>query len=195
MFTIVGLGNPGDEYKNTRHNIGWIILGEILSKHNLPSLIKSSQYTALISEGVLSGKEVGIIFPTAFMNNSGVSIQRYVSDRSSLEKLIVVHDDIDLPFGEIKISYGRGAGGHNGVRSIIDECGATSFIRIRVGIAQRGFFGGIKRPTGEKLSKYVLGIFTKKEINSLPDIVEHVDIAIKHIFEKGVSYAMQEGNK
>ncbi len=194
MFTIVGLGNPGTEYENTRHNVGWTILGDIVARHKLPFFSKSSQYAGQLSEGLLLGVEVGILLPTTFMNNSGSSVGKYVKEKGSLETLVVVHDDIDLAVGEVKISYDRGPGGHNGVKSVIDACGSTKFIRIRIGIAQKGFFGGIKRPKGEKLSNFVLGKFKGGEVKQLTEVIQKVDKALELILTKGYQSAMQEVN-
>lgn len=194
MHTIIGLGNPGDEYEKTRHNIGWIILEDIIRHHHLPSFFKSSAYSGLLSEGILHDAEVGLLLPTTFMNNSGIATQKYVKDKGALETLIVIHDDVDIPYGDVRISFDRGAGGHNGIRSIIDAFGSQKFIRIRVGIAQKGFFGGIKRPTGEKLSQFVLGKYTSGEIKQFPKIAEKVDRALALILKKGLQQAMQEIN-
>lgn len=194
MFTIVGLGNPGDEYKETRHNIGWLVLELIQEKNNLPSFVRSSQFSGIISEGVFHGEDVGILFPTTFMNNSGTSVHKYMKGRGPLETLIVVHDEIDLAFGDIRISFDRGAGGHNGIRSIIDACGSKKFIRIRVGIAQKGFFGGIKRPKGDSLAAYVLTTFKQSELKILPDIAARVQDALELIIAKDVQSAMQKIN-
>ncbi len=195
MYTIVGLGNPGAEYEHTRHNVGWIIISDIVSRHALPSFSKSSRYGGQLSEGVLHDSDVGVLFPTTFMNNSGTGTAKYLKENdSSTEELIVVHDDIDLALGEVKVSFDRGAGGHNGVKSIIDVCGAK-FIRIRVGIAPRGFFGGIKRPSGEKLSQYVLGGFKAGELKSIAAISEKVDTALTLILQRGAIFAMQEVNR
>jgi len=194
MHTIVGLGNPGDEYKNTRHNVGWIVLEEIITKHTLPSLVKSNGYGGMLSEGVLYGAEVGILLPTTFMNNSGTSVIKYLKEHGELETLVIVHDDIDLPFGEVRIGFDRGAGGHNGVKSIIDACNSKAFIRIRIGIAKKGFFGGIKRPTGEKLSDFVLSTFKSGELKELQEIGEKVNRALELILTRGVKDAMQEVN-
>ncbi len=194
MYTIVGLGNPGDEYKNTRHNVGWILLEEVIAKNTLPSFIKSSAYGGMLSEGVLYGTDVGILLPTAFMNNSGSAVMKYLKEHGALDTLVVVHDDIDLPLGEVRIGFDRGAGGHNGVKSIIDACNSKAFIRIRIGIAQKGFFGGIKRPTGEKLSDFVLGTFKSGEMKALSEIGERVARALELILTKGVKDAMQEVN-
>jgi PTH1 family peptidyl-tRNA hydrolase len=194
MYTIVGLGNVGEEYAETRHNVGWIVLEHIIEKNGLPSLSKSASFSGLLSEGTLHSERVGILFPTTFMNNSGGPVSKYVKEKGSLEKCIVVHDEIDLPFGEVRIAYDRGAGGHNGVKSIVDSFGSNAFIRIRVGIAQKGFFGGIKRPKGEKLSDYVLGKFKSGEAKQLPEIAHIVDEALKLIITKGHLAAMQVVN-
>ena len=194
MVTIVGLGNPGEEYARTRHNVGWIILSDVVTENALPSLVKSSRYGGLLSEGQLHGINVSILFPTNYMNNSGTSVQKYLKDHNQNDTLIVVHDEVDLPLGDIRISKDRGAGGHNGVKSIIDACGTKDFIRIRIGIAQKGLFGGIKKPTGEKLSRYVLGNFKSAEENLFPEIVDKVDRALELILKKGVEVAMNECN-
>jgi len=194
MHTIVGLGNPGDEYVHTRHNVGWLVLEALVVKHSFPSLTRSSAYSGMLGEGVLYGTEVGILLPTTFMNNSGVAVKKYIGEHGSLGTLVIVHDDIDLPFGEVRIGFDRGAGGHNGVKSIIDACGSKAFTRIRVGIAQKGFFGGVKRPKGEKLSNYVLGNFKSGELKQLPDIEERVARAIELIVTKGTESAMQDIN-
>lgn len=194
MFTIVGLGNPGDEYKETRHNIGGLILELIQEKNNLPSFVRSSQFGGNISEGMFHGEDVGILLPTTFMNNSGTSVAKYMKGRGPLETLIVVHDDIDLAFDDVRVSFDRGAGGHNGIRSIIDACGTKKFIRIRIGIAQKGFFGGVKRPKGDSLAAYVLTTFKKNELKEISDIATRVERALELIFTGGVATAMQEIN-
>ncbi len=193
MITIVALGNPGEKYKKTRHNIGWLVMEEIVSKNGLPSLIDSSEYTAKISEGVLDGREINILFPQTYMNNSGVSAKKYMESAGKDSTLVVVHDEIDLPFGEMKISKERGAGGHNGVRSIIEKCG-KDIVRIRLGVRHKGIFGVSKRPHGEKLSKYVLGDFKSGEMKQITDMAEKVEKAIKLLLEDGAEKAMQECN-
>ena len=195
MFAIVGLGNPGEEYENTRHNVGWIILRGIIEQQSLPSLSKSAKYAGQLSEGILHGTDIAILLPTTFMNNSGASVAKYVREHNAQESLIVVHDDVDLPLGEIKISYDRGAGGHNGVKSIIETLKTQKFIRIRIGVAKKGFFGGVKRPSGDKLADFVLKAFSTSEEKLIPDIVEKVDTALTHILKEGVMYAMQENNR
>ncbi len=194
MVTIVALGNMGEEYVRTRHNVGWMVMRDIIEKRGLPQLISASKYSAEISEGVLEGKEISILFPSTFMNKSGVSLKRYREAKGMEEELVVVHDDVDLPFGSIKISRDRGAGGHNGVKSIIDVCGGKGFTRIRIGISPTGFFGNLKRPKGDRLPKFVLGEFKPGELKKMGEIVEKVDEALSYIVRDGVEKAMQKVN-
>ena len=104
MFYIVGLGNPRKEYEHTRHNVGWEALHYLISKHRLPSPSRSSKYAGSISEGVLYGEEATLLFPETFMNRSGSAVRRMVPKGADREKLIVIYDDVDVPFGEIKLS-------------------------------------------------------------------------------------------
>lgn len=194
MVTVIGLGNPGEEYRDTRHNIGWLTLSAFAECHEFSSFTQSSRYIALISEGEIGGMAVSIVLPTGYMNNSGVSVARHVKERGSIENIIVVHDDVDLAFGVVRISYDRGAGGHNGVQSIIDACGTKRFARVRVGIAQKNFFGVLQRPSGEALSAFVLGKFTKSEHGQLKEVGKKVDTALMLFIEKGMEHAMREVN-
>ena len=194
MVTVIGLGNPGSEYRDTRHNIGWMVLSACVEHHHLPTFTQSSRYTALISEGEIEGEKVSVVLPTGYMNNSGISVQRYLKERGVSDNFIVVHDDVDIPFGDIRISFDRGAGGHNGVQSIIHSCATKQFARIRVGIAQKSFLGVLKRPSGEALSAFVLGKFTMSERDQLSTIYTKVNEALVLIIGKGVEYAMQEVN-
>ncbi|HEU4677632.1 MAG TPA: aminoacyl-tRNA hydrolase [Candidatus Paceibacterota bacterium] len=194
MFTIVGLGNPEKEHASTRHNAGWLTLSRFIEENGLPEASRSSRYEGLLSEGQVGGRAVAVLMPTTYMNNSGTSVAKYVKEKGALDELVVVHDDVDLAWGDVKISAGRGAGGHNGVQSVIDHLGTKEFVRVRVGIAKRGFFGGVKRPTGEDLAAFVLSPFSAGELKALPDIAKRVADALTTILEHGAVRAMQEVN-
>lgn len=195
MHTVVGLGNPGREYERTRHNVGWLVLESVGERREFPESAKNARYVSLVSEGKFGETPVSFVFPTTYMNKSGGAVSRFLKERGQNDLLVVVHDDVDLPFGDIKVSFGRGAGGHNGVQSVIDALGGNEFARIRVGIAQKGFFGGLKRPKGDELAEFVLKPFSSSELKRIPEIAEKVETALAHIFEKGVPHAMQECNK
>lgn len=192
MITIVGLGNPGDAYTNTRHNVGWLVLEQCMRTHALPSFVKSSAYSAQISEGVLAGKEISILFPLTFMNNSGVSVSKRIGRNGKSREVIVVHDDVDLPFGTVRVGVARGAGGHNGVESITTELGTNDFVRVRIGVGKKNIFGVVRRPQGDALADFVLGAFSARERREIEDtIAPKVDQALLYIVTEGVEKAMQ----
>ena len=194
MHYIVALGNPGEEYENTRHNVGWSVLDYFIESVGLPVPLQNSSYLGMTTEGSISGKEVTLLFPETFMNHSGASVKKFVP-KGEVNNLIVVYDDIALPVGEVKISFGRGDGGHNGIRSIINSLGSKDFVRIRIGIAPVSFWTGkIKRPTGATLAKFVLGRFNNKENEKIEKTKESVLEIIKTILESGVEAAMNKFN-
>lgn len=195
MYYIVGLGNPGTEYDGTRHNVGWEVLSYVIETDGLPGLVDSSAYAGRISEGVLGGQEVSLLFPSTFMNKSGSAVLKLVP-KDAIEKLVVVHDEVDLPMGEVKVSVGRGAGGNNGVASIISSLGSKEFIRIRVGIAPVGFFTGKPhRPAGgAAMTRHVLGKFTRREATKINEAKEKVRQVLHTIVADGVEAAMNQCN-
>lgn len=195
MYTIVGLGNPGEEYRMTRHNVGWQALMQFVETMHFPQFIKSGAYNAMLSEGVLHGHSVGVLLPMTFMNKSGSSVLKYTKERGvDIGNLIVVHDEIDLPFGSIRISVGKSGGGHNGVQSVIDSMGSAEFIRVRIGVAKTGFFGGVQRPRGDRLADFVLSTFTRSEQNALPELLDRAAAAVSLIIQKGTAEAMNRSN-
>ena len=194
MHYLVALGNPGEKYQDTRHNVGWNILDYVIEQSGLPSPVLRSVYSGRVSEGVIWGQEVTLLYPETFMNNSGTAVKKLVP-KNEVNRLVVIYDDIDLPIGEMKISVGRGDGGHNGIKSIIGSLGSKDFVRVRVGIAPLSFWTGKpKRPTGGALPKYVLGRFTKKENEKLESVKEKTVNIIKTILENGAEQAMNEFN-
>jgi PTH1 family peptidyl-tRNA hydrolase len=193
MELIVALGNPGEEYARTRHNVAWIVLRDIVSRACTSEPHASRIFSGDVCIGNLYGKDVRFLFPTTFMNNSGSAVKKAL-DCEPLSSLIVIHDDVDLPFGTVRVAEGRGAGGHNGVTSIIEHIGSQDFIRLRIGIARKNIFGVVKRPKGDRLAKFVLAEFTRKEEKELPLIGERVLRAIELTFTKDVKAAMNEIN-
>lgn len=194
MNYIVALGNPGEEYIGTRHNIGWAVADALVSEFGLTSPVSSSKYQGLYSYGSIGNGEVNVLYPTTFMNNSGSAVKKLVPVGEQ-SQLIVLHDDVDLPLGEIKISTSRGAGGHNGVKSIIAELGSNEFLRIRIGVAQKSFFTGkVKRPTGDKLPRFVLAKFTRSEEKIVKEIESLVCSAVSLIVKEGGAVAMNKYN-
>ena len=196
MYYIVALGNPGEKYQDTRHNVGWTAMDFCIDAFGLSNLIEEKSKSGRITSGSISGESVGVLYPDTFMNNSGSAVVKFVP-KEEIDSLIVIHDDIDLPFGEIKIGKGRGAGGNNGVKSIIEKTKAKDFIRIRIGIAPKSFWTGkVKRPAGGgPLERFVLKSFTPKEQKQLPEVVEKVKESLETIITSGVEQAMNQVNK
>jgi PTH1 family peptidyl-tRNA hydrolase len=195
MHYIVALGNPGEKYADTRHNVGWLALTHCLAQWQLPEPISSAAFSGLVSEGEVCGIAIKTLCPTTFMNNSGSAVVKLVP-KKEIERLIVVHDDIDVPFGKIKLGKGRGAGGNKGVQSIIDAEGSNEFVRVRVGIAPKSFWTGkIKRPAGGgPLERFVLKPFTSSEQKQLEEVFKKVAAAIETVITDGAMVAMNRYN-
>lgn len=167
MKLIVGLGNPGKQYEKTRHNAGFMVLDEL--QDQTKKTIEWSKWeiskkcNAALSTGLVNGQKTILLKPLTFMNDSGVSTQLALNFyKLTTSDLIVVHDDKDIPLGEIKVQTDRGHAGHNGVRSIIDEIGTQNFTRVRVGVAS----SDPKRMTD--IPEFVLskfGLFEKSTLN------------------------------
>ena len=127
MTIIIGLGNPGEQYKNTRHNVGFMAIDQFANENNFPTFILQKKAKALVSEQ----NDVILIKPQTFMNDSGKSV-REITKNKPADSLVVIHDDIDLPLGKIKIVKERGSAGHRGVESIIQSIGNDGLIRVRI---------------------------------------------------------------
>jgi len=166
MYLIVGLGNIGEKYQFTRHNIGFLVIDEITKNLSTTNINNSNFQSTLQKSGYdLFSK------PTTYMNNSGLAvhaIKEYY--KINLENIIVIHDDIDLPFGTVKFKIGGGHGGHNGLRSI-DAHISKEYIRVRIGIG--------KPDDKADVANYVLNNFSKEESNKLTDIITHTIKAIE----------------
>ncbi len=173
MWTIAGLGNPDKEYEGTRHNIGRDFVAYL--KKDLPRSAK-------------------VLDLNVYMNNSGGPIKKAVPSKKAAEKLIVVHDELDLPLGRIKISFGSSAGGHNGVKSIEKALKTRDYARIRVGISSSTPSGKLKRPAPEKITDFVLGKFKAAEQDKIKKARKLVAEALELLLEEGVSRAMTEIN-
>jgi PTH1 family peptidyl-tRNA hydrolase len=195
MKYIVPLGNPGSKYQHTRHNVGWLAMDYMIEARAWPHLIEDKKLSGQTTGGRIGGEPVVVLYPDTFMNNSGSAVAKLVQ-KASVGDLIVLHDDIDLPFGQIKISHSRGGGGNNGVASIIQKLGSKDFVRFRIGIAPTSFWTGkTKRPSGGgPLERFVLKPFSPSERKQLPDLFSTVDAAVAVMIEQGVEVAMNQYN-
>ena len=194
MF-IVGLGNPGEEYENSRHSVGRIVLEYVQSKLGFSDWEEEKKKNCLLSFGKIGKQEVSLILPETFMNKSGVSVKKFVTSKKKAQDLVVVYDDIDLPLGKVKITSGRGDGGHKGLASIITTLGTKDFTRIRIGICPTTPSGKLRKPKGEgKLIDFVIGNFTKKEEEIIEKVKKVALDIIETIATEGVVSAMNKFN-
>jgi len=180
MILIVGLGNPGKKYKNTRHNIGQKIVMNFAENFNFPSFKLNKNFKAEISKK----DEVCLVIPTTFMNESGLAVKKIVSD---FQNLWVVHDDMDLPLGKIRISINRSSAGHNGVQSIIDNLKTQDFVRFRIGIKPQV---NDQTRASKKAMDLVLKNFSVGEKKLLKQAEESAIEAISMAMEQGIEKTM-----
>lgn len=183
MFLVVGLGNPGDKYDGTRHNIGFEAIDYISSKYNID--VTRVKFKGVIGEGFIGGEKVILLKPTTYMNLSGESIREAMSFyKLTEEDIVIIYDDISLEVGKIRIREKGSAGGHNGIKSIISNINTDVFPRIKIGVGQ---------PTGDLVS-HVLGRFSKEEAEDLKEVVEVSSKAVEIIMKSGTKDAMNKLN-
>lgn len=181
MKIIVGLGNPGEEYELTRHNTGRIVLFEFLKAQKFDELMEDKKNKALKTEGRVGKENVLVIMPETYMNKSGLSLKNIITSKKKAEDMVVIHDDIDLPLGKYKISFGRGSAGHKGVESIIRAVQTKDFTRVRVGISPSTPKGKIKKPQGDKLLDFITGKFKPSEMSILKEISKKIIPELKSL--------------
>lgn len=193
-YIFVGLGNPGEEYHETRHNTGRILL-KLLGKSVDAEWKTDSKLNADVAKIKLGKKPVTLVLPNTFMNNSGKSVKPFVNSVKSAEQLVVVYDDLDLPFGVSKISFNRSSGGHKGVESIIKNIKTEKFARVRVGISPTTATGKIRKPQGdEAVEKVILGKFKPEEMVALKKLSKRVNEALEVFANEGLQKAMTNFN-
>ena len=186
MFIIAGLGNPGKDYKNTRHNIGFDVIDVIAEKHNISVIEK--KHKAIIGKGVIDGYKVVLVKPQTYMNLSGESLREIVDyyKADPTEEVIVVSDDISLDVGNIRIRKKGSAGGHNGLKSIIQHLGTDQFMRVKMGVGEK--------PKGYDLADYVLGHFTGDERKVMDEAAKSAEEAVRLMVQGDVDAAMNRFN-
>lgn len=171
MKILVGLGNFEEKYTGTRHNVGRDFCFWFAGKNHFSDFKKDTFLKALVSTGEIKDEKYTIVLPETYMNLSGTTVRNIFQKWESVvrEDVVIIHDDIDINFGEIKLSKDKGHGGHNGVRSIIDET-KMDLRRIRIGICPKTFLGGFKKPDKEEVANFVLkkfGMFERGEMETI----------------------------
>lgn len=187
MYIIAGLGNPGRDYENTRHNIGFDVIDRLADQEEIGVLEK--KHKAIIGRGIIAGEKCVLAKPQTFMNLSGESI-RALLDYYKVDEalgLIVISDDISLDVGQIRIRKKGSAGGHNGLKNIIARLGHDTFMRVKMGVGEK--------PRGWDLADYVLGHFPAGEREAMEKAVERAADAIRMMIAEGADAAMNEFNR
>ena len=182
---VVGLGNPGTDYANTRHNAGFLVVDEVAAAWTIS--IHQKKFNVVLGRGSVNGIETILVKPQSYMNKSGPPV-RQVGDyfKISYRDMLVIHDDIDLEFGRLKIKEKGGHGGHNGVRSLIDALGEDAFARLRVGVGRSGDNGNVVN--------HVLGRFRQQEKAALEKVIDRARDAVVTILCEGTKEGMNRFN-
>lgn len=187
MFIIIGLGNPTAQYNGTRHNVGFDVIDMLGDKYNIN--VDGRKNKAFVGKGIIEGQKVLLVKPQTYMNLSGESVRGLVDfykvDETS--EIVVIYDDVSLDVGQMRIRKKGSAGGHNGIKSIIQHLGTQEFLRIKVGVGEK--------PKGYDLGDYVLGHFSKGEKVLMDQGYERVDAAIRLILMDEIDKAMNQFNK
>lgn len=197
MYIIVGLGNPGEEYKMTRHNTGRMIVEDFAKSKKFSDWAYDKKSNALKNEGKIKKEKILLLLPETFMNNSGNAVQKFITSRKKAERFVVVHDDLDLALGGFKISFARSSAGHKGVESVIRKIKTDKFIRIRVGTSPASSSNRgepKKKPAGKDLIKFLMGKFTPKEFSIFKKTSKKITPAIEMIVTEGLQKAMSSYN-
>ncbi len=183
MWVIVGLGNPGRRYAKTRHNVGFVVADNLAERYGIEFKEKELYRTG---RGSMEGNQVILLEPLTFMNRSGLAVRDVMRRHGVLpENLIVVHDDIDMETGKLKIRKKGSSGGHKGIESVIGSTGTTEFIRVKIGVG---------REEGVAAEDYVLGKFRKEEVQLIKEAVGRASDAVAVILKEGVDRAMNTFN-
>ena len=186
MRLVIGLGNPGDQYAGTRHNIGFSAVDIVASRNGIS--LSHNRFSSTVGTGRICGSQIMLAKPQTYMNLSGRAVRQIVDFyKLNLDELLVVHDDMDVELGRIKVVAGGGTGGHNGVASIAHEMGATDFARIKIGVG---------RPrTGQTAEDYVLNRFRPDDLDIVVQVTELAAAAVETAVSKGVAEAQSRFNR
>jgi PTH1 family peptidyl-tRNA hydrolase len=182
---VIGLGNPGKKYERTRHNVGFLVVDHIASQNEVK--VRTRRCNALVGEWSSRGDKIVLAKPQVYMNRSGESVKALIRElHASPDDIVVVYDDLDLPFGRIRVRSKGSAGGHRGVASVIDALAGARFDRVRVGIG--------RPPAGMDSADYVLEPFSAQEVAELDDVVSRAAQAVTCLLHDGSQRAMAQFN-
>ena len=194
-LVIVGLGNPGKEYEKTRHNAGRNAVELIAKNESFDEFVFNKTSNALVSKGAIESEKATLVLPETMMNLSGKAVATFVKTPKAAKNLLVIHDDLDLPLGTVKMVFGRGSGGHKGVESIMRTTKTKEFARIRIGISAAGKKNQTKKVVGEeKVIKMVIGKWKPAEELVVKKVLKKVVEAVRIFATEDIEAAMLFAN-
>jgi PTH1 family peptidyl-tRNA hydrolase len=194
-LVIVGLGNPGKEFEKTRHNAGRDAVELVAKQEELADFVFNKTANALVTKGSIEGENATLVLPETMMNLSGKAVSAFVKSPKAAKSLLVIHDDLDLPLGTIKMVFARGSGGHKGVESIMRAIKTDAFARIRIGISAAGKKNQAKKVSGEeKVIKMVIGKWKPSEEAVVKKVLKKVAEAVHLFATEGIEAATQFAN-
>ncbi len=195
QYIIVGLGNPGIEYETTRHNTGRRAVMHFAQAHEADDWKSDKVLKAQKNKIKGDAHDAVLLLPDTYMNKSGTALKPLITSEKKAARLVIVYDDLDLPFGKIRIKFGGSAGGHRGMESVIRSIKTKDFIRVRIGIAATTPSGKIKKPKGEKaVLDFLMSPFSKKEEQETKAIFARVSDALGLIVQDDIARAMNQFN-
>lgn len=194
-YVIIGLGNPGGEYAKTRHNAGRMAVELFQKKNGFPDFTLRKAAKSLVSEGVLDGEKVTLVLPEVFMNLSGKVVPSFVKSKPAAKKMLIIRDELDMPLGTVKMTFGRGSGGHKGAESVMRALKTKDFGQVKIGISGATPKGKVKKPgSEEKVIRHVIGKFKPDEEKVVKKMLERVVTASEFFITAGAEKAMLEAN-
>lgn len=194
-LVIVGLGNPGKEYEKTRHNAGRSAVELIAKQEGFDEFVFNKTSNALVAKGVVGSEKATLVLPETMMNLSGKAVAAFVKTPKAAKNLLVIHDDLDLPLGTVKMVFGRGSGGHKGVESIMRATKTKEFARIRIGISAAGKKNQAKKVVGEeKVIKMVIGKWKPTEEVLVKKVLKKVAESVRIFATEGIESATMFAN-
>jgi PTH1 family peptidyl-tRNA hydrolase len=190
MLLVVGLGNPGAKYERNRHNVGFMVVDRLGERWKAPPF--REKFSGLLAR--VASPDVVLLKPQTFMNVSGQAVQQAMKFfKVELRDVLVIHDELDLPFGESRLKLGGGTAGHNGLKSMLQHCAGDGFARLRVGIGRPAGPRSSEKP-GTDVVGHVLGDFSSLERATLDDVLNHAALGVEMVVDKGIAQAMNAFN-
>ncbi|MEK7602126.1 MAG: aminoacyl-tRNA hydrolase [Patescibacteria group bacterium] len=194
-YVIIGLGNPGKEYAKTRHNAGRMAAEKLQKEFGFDDFALRKSAQSLVSEGAIEGEKVVLVLPEVFMNLSGKVIPSFVKSKPAAKKLLIIRDELDMPLGTMKMTFGRGSGGHKGAESIMRALKTKEFAQIKIGISGSTAKGKVKKPgSEEKVIKHVIGKWKPEEETKLRKMLKKTQEATEHFIAGDIEKAMLVAN-